>query len=460
MRIATNMAALSACNQLRRNDNSVAKSLERLSSGYKINSAGDDPVGSAISKKMKMQIRGLERANQNASDGISVVETAEGALQEITSMLQRIRELAVQGATDTSTDDDRTAIMNEISQIEEEIDRIADDTEFNTRSLLNGDLARNTYTNRNEVSISYLSTGVEPKVYNMSVTPGVKSRLITEPAVSTFTVSGTFSINGKQININAGDTFEDVYNQMVSIGDYLDLDVSRTGTSMELTSVYAGSKYDIKVEASSEALANQLGLNGAQQTIGRDAVVSADEYNVGGSGFAQGAIFTSEGNEVTIKATGAFEMRIKIDESLTGSNLRVQAYVLNTGTMSIQLGANEAQEMEIELPEVTSKTLGIDRINAYTSRGCSDAITYCDRAIGFVNEVRSRIGAYETRLEGAISSLDVTTENLTAALSRIEDVDMAEEMTAYTSSNVLSQAATSMLSQANQQPEKVLQLLQ
>ena len=134
MRIATNMAALSACNQLRRNDNSVAKSLERLSSGYKINSAGDDPVGSAISKKMKMQIRGLERANQNASDGISVVETAEGALQEITSMLQRIRELAVQGATDTSTDDDRTAIMNEISQIEEEIDRLKTEKEEAVRA--------------------------------------------------------------------------------------------------------------------------------------------------------------------------------------------------------------------------------------------------------------------------------------------------------------------------------------
>ena len=133
MRITTNISALTAVNQLRKNDNSVAKSLERLSSGYKINSSGDDPVGSAISKKMKTQIRGLGRASQNASDGISVVETAESTLNEISAMVQRIRELSVQGATDTYTDVDRESIMNEISQLQTEIDRIADDTEFNSK---------------------------------------------------------------------------------------------------------------------------------------------------------------------------------------------------------------------------------------------------------------------------------------------------------------------------------------
>ena len=153
-------------------------------------------------------------------------------------------------------------------------------------------------------------------------------------------------------------------------------------------------------------------------------------------------------------------MHVSLSDEFSGTHRRVQCYVLDTGTMTIQLGANEAQEMEIELPEITCKTLGIDKINAYTSKGSSNAITMCDKALSMINQARSRIGAYENRLESSISSLDVTEENLTSALSRIKDVDMAEEMTNYTTQSVLSQAATSMLSQANQQPEKVLQLLQ
>ena len=463
MRIATNMSALIACNQLRKNDKSVAKSLERLSSGYKINSAEDNPVGSSISNKMKTQLRGLERANQNASDGISVVETGEGALKEITAMLQRIRELAVQGATDTYSDDDRISIMNEISQLETEIDRISNDTEFNTKSLLNGDLSRNSYTNRSGISVTYTSSNVKSGVYYLGVSAATKSELSTTGAMSTITESGTISINGTSVTVKAGDTFDDVYEKLKDAGDRVDVTISKSGTTgLSMTSNYPGTSYPIQIEASSPELAAQLGINGATYTPGKDAVALADEINMGGSGFSSSATFTSNGNDITVKASGGFEMQIRIDEGTIDENgpYRVQCYILDSGTMTIQLGANTGQEMEIELPEVTCKAMKLDKINAYTSGGCQKAISLCDNALSYINKARSRIGAYENRLESAISSLNATEENLTSALSRIEDVDMAKEMTEYTTQNVLSQAATSMLSQANQQPEKVLQLLQ
>lgn len=461
MRITTNISALTAVNQLRKNDNSVAKSLERLSSGYKINSSGDDPVGSAISKKMKTQIRSLGRASQNASDGISVVETAESTLNEISAMVQRIRELSVQGATDTYTDVDRESIMNEISQLQTEIDRIANDTEFNSKSLLNGNLSRITYSNRNEVEVTYMSEFVKSGVYNLDVTPATKSEYTSGAMSPTMSVDGTIDINGTTVEVKAGDTINDVFEKLVDAGNKLDITVEKQANNgFKMTSNYTGLSYPINISASNTTLANELGITNGNYVQGQNAEVLPDEFNVGGSGFPSSTIVVTDGNDVTIKASEGFEMRVKLDDSMTGAGLRVQCYVLETGTMTIQLGANEAQEMEIDLPEVTCKTLGIDKVNARTSSGCQRAIVMCDNASFFINTARSRIGAYENRLESTISSLDVTEENLTAALSRIEDVDMAEEMTTYTTESVLTQAATSMLAQANQVPEKILQLLQ
>lgn len=461
MRIATNMASMTACYQLNKNDKGVSASMKRLSSGYKINNAGDDPVGAAISKKMKTQIRGLERANQNASDAISVVETADGTLSEISAMVQRIRELAVQGATDTYTDDDRESLMSEIKQLEIEIDRIANDTEFNTRSLLNGDLGRNTYTNRTDVKVRYLSDGVPAGTYKLRVDAGSRANLSISNLPDVFTAEGTVSVNGVSFSVAAGDTFADVYEKFISTCDKLDITADNLSDgNIDFKSNYAGSQYPIEITASTPELRAQLGIGSGAKAYGTDAVIEPDDNTIGGSGFSNGAIVVTDGNEATIKASGGFEMRITLDEDMVGTGLRVQCYVLESGTMTIQMGANESQEMEIELPEISCNTLGIEKINACTSKGCAKAIEYCDRALDFINQARSRIGAYENRLESTISSLDVTEENLTAALSRIEDVNMAEEMTKYTTLNVLAQAATSMLSQANQQPEKVLQLLQ
>lgn len=261
MRITTNISALTAVNQLRKNDNSVAKSLERLSSGYKINSSGDDPVGSAISKKMKTQIRGLGRASQNASDGISVVETAESTLNEISAMVQRIRELSVQGATDTYTDVDRESIMNEISQLQTEIDRIANDTEFNSKSLLNGNLSRITYSNRSEVEVTYMSEFVKSGAYNLDVTPATKSEYTSGSMSPAMSVDGTIDINGTTVEVKAGDTINDVFEKLVDAGNKLDITVEKQANNgFKMTSNYTGLSYPINISASNTTLANELGI--------------------------------------------------------------------------------------------------------------------------------------------------------------------------------------------------------
>lgn len=361
MRIGTNMAAHIACGQLSKTEKNVAASLGRLSSGYKINTSKDDSAGMAISEKMRAQIKGLDRASSNASDGISVSQTAEGALNEVHSMLQRMRELAIQGASDTYSDDDRKNIMEEVKALRTEVDRISNDTEFNNTSLLNGDMQRRTYALDEDgkldssIKVSYMTNDVVAGEYKISVD-----------------VDGT---------ITPGDPF----------------------TSK--------------------------------------AIVSYND------------------NKATITDENGFEMMFTMDEN----NMPQGDYTIEVwdiGSMTIQLGANEGQTMGICIPELSCESLNIDKLDMTTTDGCNDSITRIDEAINRVSLVRSQLGADQNRLEYSVSSLDVTSENMTSALSRIQDVDMAEEMTTYTQNNVIQQAGTSMLAQANQLPEKVLQLLQ
>lgn len=361
MRIGTNMSAHIACGQLSKTEKKLSDSLGKLSSGYKINTSKDDSAGMAISEKMRAQIKGLDRASSNASDGISVSQTAEGALSEIHAMLQRMRELAVQGASDTYSDEDRKNIMEEIKALQKEVDRISSDTEFNGTSLLNGDMQRRTYALdkdgklNSDLKVAYMSGDVQAGQYSL--------------------------------------------------------------------------KYN------------------------------ADGTITPGAGFDTDAIITYNDNKINISGSNGFEMMLSYDEA----NMKPGDYTLEVwdiGTMTIQLGANEGQTMGICIPEISCESLNIDKIDMNTTDGCQDAISKLDEAIGRVSLVRAEIGADQNRLEYSVSSLDVTEENMTSALSRIQDVDMAEEMTNYTQYNVLQQAGVSMLAQANQLPEKVLQLLQ
>lgn len=472
MKINTNMSALIAANQLRKSDNRVAASLERLSSGYKINSAEDNPVGAAISQKMKTQLKGLDRAIQNASDGISVVDTADGALQEVADILQRMRELAVQGASDTYRPEDRISINNEIDALKEEINRISTDTEFNTKGLLNGDCAKKTFSNCVGMNIEYTSETVEPGQYFLFVEEGTKSVYTTSGAASTMSASGNITINGEIVPISQGETIENVYEKIKEAASRTQVSFERVNSSnpeagFKLVANYPGTSFPIDIEVDDE-IAADLGIDTANYVAGKDGVFEFCESFSGGSGFSTSASILPDGNSATITASNNFEMVVRIDEGSVskalngGSGTRAIATftVLETGVMTIQVGSNEDQELDIDIPEVSTKSMGIEYLNLLSQKGCSEAIDELDDAITYLSKVRAKLGAYQNRMDHAVKSLGITEENMTSALSRITDVDMAEEMTTYTSQNVINQAAISMLSQANQSPEKVLQLLQ
>ncbi|UXJ69540.1 flagellin Hag [Lysinibacillus fusiformis] len=314
MRIQHNISALNTHRNLAFNNSQSAKNLEKLSSGYKINRAGDDAAGLAISEKMRAQIKGLDMATKNSQDSISLIQTAEGALNETHAILQRMRELAVQSRNDTNENTDRAFVQDEITQLKSEIDRIATTTEFNEKTLLNGNL-----------------DGAPATAY-------AKATVATTPSTGTATAPNN---DGK-----AG---------------------------------VAGS--------------------GAYQT---------------------------------------------------------------SGTLTFQIGANQGQTMELDIKDMRTAALatGLDTINLSTGAGASAAISVIDAAVKTVSTQRSSLGAVQNRLEHTINNLGAASENLTAAESRIRDTDMAAEMMAFTKNNILTQAAQSMLAQANQQPQGVLQLLQ
>lgn len=356
-------------NALTNNDNLLTKSLQRLSSGYKLNNAKDNPAGLAMAKRMNAQIEGISVAGQNASDGVSIIETADGALSEVSEMLQRMNELAVKASNGTMTNEDREIIQSEIAQLKSEITRVADTTEFNGQKLLDGEFARKGYTDVQEIKVNSYSSGVRVDDY---------------------------SINGISLSRDP-DTKELTLNS-ISLGTEFP-DDARAYLEDELVVIKAGEGFEMKLDVSA---------------------VNGPAYNSG---------------SFTVKATGI-------------------------GSMRLQIGSNEGQVLEMDIPKVSLQNLKLDPVDVSTVEGANDAIDRIDVAIQRLSEIRGRLGAYQNRLESTINSLDITNENMTAAYSRIMDVDMAEEMSQYTTAQVLTQAGTSMLAQANERPSQVLQLLQ
>lgn len=453
MRINHNISAIKANMHLNRTNNAMDKSLERLSSGLKINHAADDAAGMAISQKMKTQIAGLEKASQNASDGISVIQTAEGALSEVGAMAQRMRELAVQASNGTNTETDRQAIQKEVDQLNEEIRRISETTEFNTKKLLNGDIDRKSYSSDSKVNLVALSDSVGVGSYNVKVTQLPEQTKATATGTITGGAEGKFCLNGEEVEILATDTTDEIFEKIRNLGDSMNISVSKNANKLVFTSDIYGADEKIEIYCSSTELENKLGLTGLTVNQGKDAEIALT------SGFGQTATMSSSGKDVIITDQNGFSMKIEVDPTAT-KNTDIQIDVLSSGPMILQIGANEGQTMEVRIPEVTPKTLGIDTINMTTQDGAEKAITKLDAAITEISAIRAKLGAYQNRLEHSIANLDTTGENMTEALSRIEDTDMAEEMAEYTQKQVLSQAGTSMLAQANQRPQTILSLLQ
>lgn len=462
MRINTNMSALRSCYQLNKADSKLAKALERLSSGYKINSAEDNPVGAAIAQRLKTQLKGLDRAMQNASDGISVVETAEGALTEVTDMVQRMRELAIQGANGIMSASERQNIMDEVKQLQSEIDRISSSTEFNTRGLINGELSRRSYTDVVGTHVSHISEEVVAGQYQLNVLKEATYAIFTTDEIDIpnngIACSGTITVNGEGVAIEAGDTRDQVLDKIKSVAELTDISVEYKGTGIEFKSTILGANYPIKISCT-ETLAATLGMGVEEIANGENAEV--EPVMTGENAFPASTTVEIDGNHITLSGSENFEMRFNIDEGMIpagGSMVTITA--LDIGTMVIQMGANEDQIMDINIPEVSCAAMGLDKLNLHTKAGCERAMDMLDDALNYVTQVRSKLGAYTNRMEYAVKSLTVTNENMTSALSRIEDADMAVEMTDFTSQQVITQAANSMLAQANQLPEKVLQLLQ
>ncbi|NLZ81214.1 MAG: hypothetical protein GX913_05370, partial [Clostridiales bacterium] len=236
MRINTNISAIIANNQLQSTEGKLSKSLERLSSGLRINRSADDSAGMAIASKMRTQIRGLDQSSRNASDGISIVQTAEGALNEVGSMLQRMRELSVQGASGTYTDEDRDAIQMEVDALRDEIERIAKDTEFNKKPLLDGTLDRRSYSNNVDVDITKVSDTVKAGTYAINVTTVAKQAVLPGGTMNNTntlgeTVTGTVSINGYSVEIKEGDSSGDVFHKIKVAGDKLGIDVTAVNSA-------------------------------------------------------------------------------------------------------------------------------------------------------------------------------------------------------------------------------------
>lgn len=661
MKINQNISAVIVNDQLLRNENSVSASVKRLSSGLKFNDPKDNPSGMAISFKMQAQIHALNRASLNATDGVSMVETIDGAMGEMTEILQRIRELCVQAANDTNTMEDREAIQQEIDALKEEVNRISTATEFNGKKVLDGSLDRRTYVTAEEtvtqagggtvtkevsmfdsITNVIISDEVQAGDYPVEIVEAAKHAVIVPPAPPAATIpatgkieegmEGIVCINGSKAEIKAGMTADEVFEAIRNAGemgwvnvfatdgttealnkDNLDtqglkklasgyqftdrlafvsenygLDESVTitcdnaelakilgidsipgveiveeysleasGTDGDLTAnppvddttakintspdttiaatgftksgtitindVSIVIEKDMTADDAFKAIEDALNKNGtikvafvdddgdgkygftdtltfetiakgsdAKITItydnaeigeflgfknmtnpspvqevfyyeakkpGEDAQVSIkDRTNNIREEYTGQAVIRADGNQVVITDKSGFEISFEVRGDIKDIEITIEA--TDIGTLQLQIGANEGQELAVRVPILNTQSLYMDDLDVRKVTGPDRGIKTMDGAIAIVSAARSLMGAYENRLDYIQSNLDESEENMTRAVSRLGDVDMAEEMTEYTNANVLTQASISVLAQANDLPQQVLSLLQ
>lgn len=463
MRLNHNALAYTANNNLNAINNNLTKSMQRLSSGYKVNKSSDDPAAKAISQRMEAQIRGLSKAVDNSNDGISLIQTAEGALDEVHSILARIRELAVRGANEVYEEVDRDAMQDEIRQLQEELDRISESTEFNGRKLLNGELNKKGYVDTDGLSIVEIGGDIEPGEYGITVkATGTQAKtnltVLAGGTVITKEQAGTVTINGLEVRVEEGDTSDDVNEKIRNAAAKIGIDYNIT--TGELVSQQSGKSQSITVKATSDDLRALLGTN--QPTVyGTDAKAEFMTDNGKRIGFADTATIDTDGNRITVTDKNGFKMVYDAQlDSPTGGIGDAAVTVLSAGPMVIQIGNNEGQTLNVNISKTTAESLEINHINVYTNAYASEAIERVDDAVAKISGIRSALGAYQNRLDHTVNNLETADENLTSAVSRIRDTDMAEEITEYTQQNVLSQSALQMLIKSNARPEGLLQLFQ
>ncbi len=404
MIIQHNISALNSHRQLGLNNIATSKNLEKLSSGFKVNRAGDDAAGLAISEKMRGQIRGLAMAEQNASNGISLIQTAEGGLNETHAILQRMRELAVQSSNGTYQDDvDRENLDKELQAIKSEITRISESTHYNGIKLLDGSLGSGKFSSATWKE--GLAVGTNSQINKITGESLNKAGTFTAAAAADTKATTHIDVTFTDENGNATVT----QLALADIVDTTDYGDKGTKTTIDLTKVGLG-----KVEI----------------------VATAD----------------SADSDIDVAKLATF---------ITAADAVAAGASPNAGELIFQIGANggEDQRVALSVGNMSAVGIGVNDVSILTREDANDAIGVIDNAINQVSGTRADLGALQNRLEHTLNNLGVTKENLTAAESSIRDVDMAKEMMEFTKNNILVQASQAMLAQANQLPQGVLSLL-
>jgi len=547
---------------------------QKLSSGLRINSAADDPAGLTISEQMRGQISGLNQANSNAQTGVSLVSTAEGALNETTSVLQSMRELAVQAANGTNTTTDSTALQTESDALASTIDDIGNQTQFNTKNLLNGSISVQTTSTAAGLSAANTSANTKSGNYAVSITANATQASINTGTAYTGGTAGNLTVNGSNIAIDATDSIGDVANKINNLSSSTGVTAiiqanATTGQDLVLQSSAYGSAATINVSGDS-GVATALGLSTTDTALAAgtdvagtidgtaasgtglqlnqitdpnsiagasglsvntvvtntnststlsDATATADianiadgdtlsingnvmTFNTNSTGAGSFTIPTSttdlatdinsitkdtgvtattdstgnltlstvaQGNNATLTIGGSGSSTLGADlntattnasNGLTTNTTPANINVNTSNTISLQIGANQGQNMSVGINDMRAKALGVNNLDLSTTAGASAAITAIDNATSLVTTQRSNLGAAQNRLQDTMANLGTSSQNVTTSEANIRDVDMASEMTNFQKNNVLSQAATSMLAQANQLSQGVLKLLQ
>ena len=458
MVVQHNMQAANANRMLNVTTSAQSKSTEKLSSGYRINRAADDAAGLTISEKMRKQIKGLDRASTNAEDGVSAVQTAEGALTEVHSMLQRMNELATQSANGTNSNTDRKAIQDEIDQLTTEIDRVSETTKFNETYLLKGDGAEKAH------NVNAHDAGLD------GVTLTDKGDTV-DVTLKTLNAGDKISIAGK--NYSIGSTADEAKKLL---GTTYDGTVKATINGTEYTLVADGAE-DKPANKLNKASIEALVVGGATVEVGgKKAFVITDKApNEDGIDDNDSTVITAgkayqlQTAEI-VKASSIGADTAATTATNTAYNNATTTFTLNKGTVSYKDGlsfnlhvgadADMTNKITVNIDSMNSAGLGIKGIKADTEQDATYAIDAIADAISTVSSQRSALGAVQNRLEHTINNLDNVVENTTSAESRIRDTDMAEEMVNYSKNNILAQAGQSMLAQANQSNQGVLSLLQ
>ncbi|MCR5649586.1 MAG: hypothetical protein K6F86_00200 [Lachnospiraceae bacterium] len=474
MKINSNITAYTTNNAYLQNEKRLSVSSERLSSGFKINRAGDNPANYAIGARMRAQIEALDKVKTNATTGMSVVETAESAVAELQSMIIRMSELAIKAANGTMSTSDRVIVQEEVDQLKQEITRISETAEFNGMNLLNGDFENKGYCrNVLHAGVENYSDETQGGVYDMvfsytkgymldnySVTGEVYDVFGTAfPEVSDVTyASGNYTVtvsaeqpDGRLISETYTVPEGNIENGRAQVK-------SNNGYDLVLNFTV---KYDYQVTDSATDR-SALGIKKTTDLFGPAGSYSVNTYTVGDIDHV--TVTSKNGAEVTFEID---REKIKKENGLTenaeGKLTFMDPFTMEItgkGAMRLQVGPDEGEVLSLSIPEMSLTKLRIEDLDVTTMRGATLGIDKLKGALEYVNSARSKLGAYDNRLENTISFVNASAETMTSSYSRIRDTDMAEEMTEYTNLQVLTQAGMAMLAQANEFPQQALQLLQ